>query len=112
TRDDPFLRDLDGLAPPWAAGFMIPARRLGAIRIAASDRYPFSDLASVLAHEATHMLLFDAAGNEPPRWFGEGVATAIERSWGMRDVLVHSSSVLTGRLPPLAELDAAFDAPD
>ncbi|HKB08247.1 MAG TPA: hypothetical protein VKF61_08225 [Candidatus Polarisedimenticolia bacterium] len=110
--DDPLLRELKGLAPPWAAGFMIPARRLGAIRIAESDRYPFSDLASVLAHEATHILLFDAAGDGPPRWFGEGVATGIERSWGVRDILVHSSSVLTGRLPPLAELDAAFEASD
>src|SRR5262245_15371884 len=110
--DDPALRDLLGMAPPWAAGFMIPARRVGAIRISESDRYPFSDLASVLAHEATHMLLFDAAGDAPPRWFGEGVATAVERSWGLRDVLVHSSSVLTGRLPPLADLDAAFDASD
>lgn len=110
--EDPVLRDLQGMAPPWAAGFMIPARRLGAIRIAESDRYPFSDLGSVLAHEVTHILLFDAAGDEPPRWFGEGVATGIERSWGLRDILVHSSSVLTGRLPPLAELDAAFEASD
>src|SRR5437867_1561068 len=109
---DPILRELDTLAPPWAAGFMIPARRAGAIRIAGADRYPHSDAASVLAHEATHMLLFDAAGARLPRWFGEGVATGVERSWGLRDVLVYSSSVLTGRLPPLAELDAAFDASD
>jgi len=110
--DNPVLRDLDARAPPWAAGFMIPALRAGAIRIAEADRYPFSDIGSVLAHEATHMLLFDAAGTGLPRWFGEGVATGVERAWGVRDVLVHTSSVLTGRLPPLAELDAAFDASD
>lgn len=108
----PSLRDLDRMAPEWAAGFLLPARRLGAIRMAEADRYPHADLASVLAHEATHMILFDAAGGNLPRWFGEGVATGIERSWGMRDVLVFSSSVLTGRLPPLAELDVAFDASD
>ena len=112
TPDDEVLRDLDARAPSWAAGFMIPALRAGAIRIAQADRYPYADLSSVLAHEATHMLLFDAAGGGLPRWFGEGVATGIERSWGLRDVLVYSSSVLTGRLPPLAELDAAFDASD
>ena len=112
TPIDPALRDLDAQAPPWAAGFLVPALRAGAIRIAEADRYPYADLGSVLAHEATHMLLFDAAGPGLPRWFGEGVATGIERSWGMRDILVHSSSVLTGRLPPLAELDAAFDASD
>ncbi|HEV8701556.1 MAG TPA: hypothetical protein VGV60_09840 [Candidatus Polarisedimenticolia bacterium] len=106
------LRELDRLAPEWASGFLLPSRRLGAIRLAEADRYPHADLGSVLAHEATHMILFDAAGNNLPRWFGEGVATGIERSWGMRDVLVFSSSLLTGRLPPLAELDAAFDASD
>ncbi len=104
------LRDLDRLAPGWASGFLLPSRRIGAIRLAEADRYPHADLGSVLAHEATHMILFDAAGDKLPRWFGEGVATGIERSWGMRDVLVFSSSLLTGRLPPLADLDAAFDA--
>src|SRR2546427_10519989 len=112
TPDDEVLRDLDARAPSWAAGFMIPALRAGAIRIAQADRYPYADLSSVLAHEATHMLLFDAAGGGLPRWFGEGVATGIERSWGLRDVLVYSSSLLTGRLPALADLDAAFDASD
>ena len=106
------LHDLDALAPAWAAGFLLPSRRIGAIRLAEADRYPHADLGSVLAHEATHMVLYDAAGDNLPRWFGEGVATGIERSWGMRDVLVFSSSLLTGRLPPLAELDAAFDASD
>ena len=48
TPDDPVLRDLEARAPPWAAGFMIPALRAGAIRIAEADRYPFSDLGSVL----------------------------------------------------------------
>ena len=107
---DPQL--LDSQAPSWAAGFVIPERRLGAIRVAAADSYPYSDLASVLAHEATHMLLYDADGPGLPRWFGEGVATGIERSWGMRDVLVYSSSLLTARLPALADLGAAFDASD
>ena len=107
---DPSLADLDAAAPPWAAGFMLPARRLGAIRIAKADRYPYGDLASVLAHEATHMLLHDAAGSNLPRWFGEGVATGEERAWGLRDILVYSSSLLTGGLPPLADLDAAFEA--
>jgi len=109
---DPAVRAIDAQGPPWAAGFIVPAARAGAIRVAEADRYPYADLSSVLAHEATHMLLYDAAGPGLPRWFGEGVATGIERSWGMRDVLVYSSSVLTGRLPPLAELDAAFDASD
>jgi hypothetical protein len=106
---DPDLAALDGEAPSWAAGFLLPAQRLGSIRIALADRYPHSDLASVLAHEAAHMLLHDAAGGNLPRWFGEGVATGLERSWGLRDVLVYSSSLLTGPLPALADLDADFE---
>jgi peptidase MA superfamily protein len=109
---DEALKALDAQAPSWAAGFINPAARAGGIRIALADRYPHDDLDAVLAHEATHMLLYDAAGPGLPRWFGEGVATGMERSWGLRDVLVYGSSVLTGRLPPLAELDAAFDASD
>ena len=108
----PDPRVLDSQAPSWAAGYVIPERRLGAIRVAGAESYPYSDLASVLAHEATHMLLYDAGRPGLPRWFGEGVATGIERSWGMHDVLVYSSSLLTGRLPALADLDAAFDASD
>jgi hypothetical protein len=106
---DRAILELDASAPDWAAGFIMPGRRIGVIRISQADRYPYSDLASVLAHEATHMLLYDAAGRGLPRWFGEGVATGIERSWGLRDVLVYSSSLLTGRLPRLAELDADFE---
>ena len=110
--EDPEITALDASAPRWAAGFLQPQRRVGGIRVAQADRYPFSDLASVLVHEATHMLLFDAAGGNLPRWFEEGVATGFERDWGLRDVVVQSSSLLTGRLPALDDLDAAFEASD
>jgi Peptidase MA superfamily len=103
-------RDLDAVAPAWAAGYLFPERRIGAIRIGLADRYPWSDPLSVLVHESTHMLLHDASGGGLPRWFEEGVATGMERSWGVRDVLVYSSSLLVGRLPGLQEMDAAFEA--
>jgi len=110
--DDPEIAALDASALPWAAGFVQPRRRVGGIRVARADRYPYSDVASVLLHEAVHMLLFDAAGGGLPRWFEEGVATGFERDWGLRDIVVQSSSLLTGRMPALADLDAAFDASD
>jgi len=109
---DERTRALDTMAPDWASGYMLPGQRVGAIRIALADRYPYADLSSVLAHEATHQILFDSAGPALPRWFGEGVATGVERGWGMRDVLVYTSSILTGPLPSLDELDAALDASD
>jgi hypothetical protein len=76
----------------------------------AAGHYPHGDLAAVFTHEVAHMLMRDAAGDDLPRWFSEGVATGIERAWGLRDIFVHSSSLLTGRLPPLAEMDRAFGA--
>ncbi|MGH9749161.1 MAG: hypothetical protein ACRD6R_04470 [Candidatus Polarisedimenticolia bacterium] len=110
NRADPEIEALDAAAPPWASGFLIPARRTGALRLALADRYPHSDAASVLVHEAAHMLLHDAVAGDMPRWFGEGVATGFEREWGLRDILVYSTSLLTGRLPPLGDLDGAFGA--
>jgi len=54
---DSDLRRLDESAPWWAAGFTIPERRVCAIRMAMAGRYPYGSLESVLAHEATHMLI-------------------------------------------------------
>src|SRR5262245_28327491 len=56
------LRPIDRAAPPWAAGYMIPSLRLGAVRLAQASQYPYGTLESALAHEATHMLLHDAVG--------------------------------------------------
>jgi hypothetical protein len=105
---DPEIARLDAAAPPWAAGFLLPAQRIGAIRMRAVGHYPHGDLSAVFTHEVTHMLMRDAAGDNMPRWFSEGVATGIERSWGLRDIFVYSSSLLTGSLPRLEEMDRGF----
>jgi hypothetical protein len=54
------------------------------------------------------MLLHDAVGHRLPRWFGEGVATWEGRRWGLQDLFVYSSGLLTNRLPPLEQLDGWF----
>ena len=107
---DPELRALDAAAPPWAAGLLVPGRRVGAIRLAAASQYPYGTVESVLAHEATHMLLHDAAGDRLPRWFEEGVAMGEERRWSLQDIAVLSSSLLTSDLPAFDALDASFQA--
>lgn len=104
----PAVARLDAAAAPWAAGFVLGNRRVGAIRIDQADRYPFGDPGAVLAHELTHVLLRDAAGPGLPRWFAEGVSTYEQRQWSLRDALVYSSSLLVGPLPRLQELDRAF----
>jgi hypothetical protein len=106
-RDSDLIR-LNAAAPPWAAGFTLPALRIGAIRVAAASQYPYGTLESVLAHEATHMLLHDAADGRLPLWFEEGVATWQGRKWSLEDVVVYSGALLTSDLPRLAELDSAF----
>jgi len=85
---------------------------VGAVRIALASRYPYGTIESVFAHEVTHLLIHDAAGERVPRWFNEGVATRAGRQWSLEDALVYSTSLLTASLPPLAEIDAAFQGPE
>ena len=108
---DSALARIDKTAPPWAAGYMIPSLRLGAIRIAQASRYPYGTLESVLAHEATHMLLHDAVGRRLPLWFEEGVATWQGRRWTAEDTWIYTRSLLTSDVPALADLDSSFHAP-
>ncbi|MGD2114262.1 MAG: peptidase MA family metallohydrolase [Acidobacteriota bacterium] len=108
---DPEIARLDRAAPPWAAGFALNERRVGAVRLAKAARYPFGDATGVLVHEITHVLLHEGAGQaggEVPRWFSEGVATREQRRWSLKDALVYSSSLLVGPLPSLAQMDRAF----
>jgi hypothetical protein len=107
---DSSIAALDAGAPEWAAGYLVPAQRTGAIRVARSSHYPYGTLESVLAHEATHMLLHDAGTRELPLWFQEGVATLEGRRWSLEDVMVYSTGLLTADLPSLAGLDSAFHA--
>jgi hypothetical protein len=46
--------------------------------------YPYDSLESVLRHEVTHLALSARAdGRTLPRWFQEGVATSVDRRWGV-----------------------------
>lgn len=108
---DDELRYLDRMAPPEAAGFVFAESRVGAIRLGKVETYPYDGLAMVLAHEITHMMVFDATGGDVPRWFNEGVATSEGRRRGLRDFVVESSTVMFGEVPRLDELDRHFFAP-
>jgi len=107
---DAATKRLDALAPPWATGYLFPERRLGVIRVARAGRYPYGTLESVLAHEATHMVIHDAAGGRVPLWFNEGVATLEGRRWRLEDMILYTRLLLTSDLPGLAELDPLFGA--
>jgi len=109
---DPLTARLEASAPPWAAGFMIPEQRVGAVRIALANRYPYGTIEAVFAHEVTHLLIHDASGGRVPRWFNEGVATRAGRQWSLEDAFVYTTSLLTASLPPMADIDAAFQGPE
>lgn len=107
---DPSVMQLDTSAPRWAAGYVVPARRIGAIRLALASQYPYGNPASVLAHEVTHMMLDDAVPEGLPIWFQEGVATWVGRRWGLQDMVIHATAVLTEDAPTFEELDDYFGA--
>jgi hypothetical protein len=107
---DPMLVGLDEGAPPWAAGYVVTGARLGAIRLGLSSQYPYGSPTSVLAHEATHVLLHDAAGERLPLWFQEGVATLEGRRWSLEDWVIDAANVLGDEAPTLDELNGYFGA--
>jgi hypothetical protein len=108
----PLTARLDASAPAWAAGFMIPEQRVGAVRVAKAAHYPYGSIEAVFAHEVAHLLIHDAAGGRVPRWFNEGVATRAGRQWSLEDAFVYSSALLTASLPSLAEMDMEFLGPE
>ena len=105
---DSDLVQLDRGAPPWAAGFMNPQLRIGAIRLAQASHYPYGTPEAVLAHESAHQLMHDVPGIELPLWFEEGAATWAAREWQFEDVFQLSSRLLTHDLPRLDALEPRF----
>jgi hypothetical protein len=63
---------------------------------------------ALLHHEVAHVLISRAApGATIPRWFHEGLAMALERTWGLRDRSELALAVVGGRRS-IAAIDADF----
>jgi len=108
---DTALARFDHGAPAWAAGYMEPRSRTGAIRLGQASRYPYGTPEAVLAHESAHQVLHDLHGEPLPLWFEEGVCTWVARDWQLEDVLQLSSRLITHSLPSLDALDQRFRGP-
>ncbi len=69
--------------PPWIVGLALEPSDI----VIFPDRvlaYPYDSLESVLRHEVAHLALSARAnGRTLPRWFHEGVATSVDRQWGV-----------------------------
>jgi hypothetical protein len=95
--------------PAWVAG--LADSRAGVIVIFPSRTppYPYDSMEALLHHEVAHVLIGRAApGAEIPRWFHEGLAMGLERTWGLRDRSELALAIVGGRRS-IATLDADFN---
>ncbi len=99
---DGFARWSRGRIPRWGAGLSIPARRLIVIRANAGDPL------QTLRHELAHIALHSRIRSRVPLWFSEGYAALAAGEHGRLDALQLNLAVALGRVPSLAQLDAAL----
>jgi hypothetical protein len=94
-------------APEWGAAIAFPAQRTIIMqgRTAGSDA---GDPLIVLRHELAHLVLDEALGDLPPRWFHEGYASVAAGEWGRQEILATSVALLLRGMPSLDSLDASF----
>lgn len=68
--------------------------------------------AATLWHELAHVITLQMSGNRLPRWLSEGISTYEEMrarpGWGNESQLLFAQSHASGRLIPLADLNAGF----
>ena len=94
--------------PSWVAGFANGDAGQIVIFPARTPSYPYDSMESLLHHEVTHVLISRAAaGAAVPRWFHEGLAMALEHTWGLRDRSEAAMAVVLGE-SSLATLDDDF----
>ena len=94
--------------PSWVAGFADGGRGVIVIFPSRTPPYPYDSMEALLHHEVAHVLIARAApAAEIPRWFHEGLAMALERTWGIRDRSELALAVIGGRRS-VAALDADF----
>jgi hypothetical protein len=95
--------------PTWVSGFAYG--NLGVI-VLFPDRtpaYPDTSFEELLFHELSHVLAARAAAGHPiPRWFNEGMAMYIGRSWNLEDRSRMTLALLVDRQVSLAALDQNF----
>lgn len=96
--------------PSWISGFAYGNLGVVVLFPARTPAYPDSSFDELLFHELSHVLAARAAGGHPfPRWFNEGLALYIGRSWDLGDRSRVTWSLLVDREVSLADLDRRFE---
>tara|TARA_B100000029_G_scaffold510958_2_gene603738 strand:- start:63 stop:992 length:930 start_codon:yes stop_codon:yes gene_type:complete len=93
----------------WVAAFADAPNDLIVLFPSRIGSYPYDSLEAVLRHEVTHILASRAAGgNRLPRWFSEGLASAVERPWGIavRSRFIWAS--VTSGAPNISDIEGLF----
>ena len=96
--------------PSWVAAFADAPNDLIVLFPSRIGSYPYDSLEAVLRHEVTHILASRAAGgNRLPRWFSEGLASAVERPWGVavRSRFIWAS--ITSDAPSISDIEGLFN---
>lgn len=108
------LAPVEAPPPDYAVGVAYPTVRLALVSSTAPRTWSASNMAQVLRHELSHLLLAEATHHASlPRWLSEGVAVhqAEEHSFERFETLASAS--WTGGLLPLRRLDEGFaEGPD
>ncbi len=95
--------------PTWVSGFAYG--NLGVIVLfpERTPAYPDTSFDELLFHELSHVLAARAAaGHSIPRWFNEGLAMYIGRSWNLEDRSRMTWALLVDRKVSLADLEQRF----
>jgi hypothetical protein len=111
--DAAFAELTGGRVPDWGLAVAFPALRRIVIRSPRVTGQVPVDPAVVLRHELGHLYLTAATGHEEvlPRWFHEGFAALYAEEWRWVAPAQLAWARVTGRLTPLASLDASFPGP-
>jgi Peptidase MA superfamily len=105
----PERSEIASATPPWIAGVAYGDQSTVLLFPARSARYPHDSLADVLHHEIAHVLIHRAAhGNDVPRWFNEGLASASERVWNADDRRQLAWALATRSRVRMTEVSDAF----
>jgi hypothetical protein len=109
AEDDPRGRAI----PQWVVGLAVGEGEITILpqRVGA---YPYGSLESVVWHEVAHLALsIQTRGGAVPRWFHEGVATSVERDWGLTTGLrLGFALAAEPDLPALERLFASASQPE
>jgi len=104
-----------GQAPEWASGYAFRARPVLVLRTRTRYGPLVSELPATFRHELAHVVVDRYLGDRTgsvPRWFHEGVASALARENGIRDLPPLTLHAVFGPAIPFRLLDGVFTSPD